>query len=102
MLKFVFAVFACYRLAQFIRFDDGPARSIDKLRRALGRRAATGNEVWQSLADLVNCEFCLGLWFAFPLSLFCEPRNLFDLLVIWLAIAGAQAVLENANTNKTD
>jgi hypothetical protein len=96
LFKFVLAVFACYRLAQLIALDDGPYSVFDRLRKELGWRAANENVFWQNMAELFHCPFCLGIWFAIPLA-FYVGEGIIEIVIAWLAIAGAQAFLQGVN-----
>ncbi len=96
ILTVFIAIFATYRVAQFITYDNAPFNLMDKLRCYLGIKAAEAKKhgVWWSLAELVNCPFCNGLWISllFTLILFgVQPVS----ILIWLAIAGGQAWLES-------
>lgn len=96
---FVILVLACYRLAQFVAFDDAPFGLMLKLRQYFGKRASKNGQysLFWSLAELVNCPFCVGIWIAFPLTFMLFPSNLLYFLLYWLAIAGGQAFLESIN-----
>ena len=96
LLRYILAVFACYRLAQLIAIDDGPFRIFVDTRLSLGLRAANGGVSSRNMAELVNCPFCLGLWFAAPLALFVG-EGIIEIVIAWLAIAGAQAFLQGVN-----
>lgn len=94
-LRWVLAALACYRLAQLVAVDDGPFALCKRLRQALGRRAgAEGSWRW-SLAELANCPYCLGVWFAVPCAWAClGPSGPTDAILAWLGLAGAQALME--------
>ena len=98
LFKFLLAVFACYRLAQLVAIDDGPYIIFDIFRKELGKRAADGDALWVNLAELMICPFCLGLWFAAPLALFVGS-GIIEIVITWLAIAGAQSFLQGVNYN---
>ena len=98
LLRFALAVFACYRLAQLVALDDGPYQIFKRVRSELGWRAAEGNAFWSNSAELFHCPFCLGVWFAAPLALFVGS-GIIEVVIAWLAIAGAQAFLQGVNYN---
>lgn len=92
ILGFVLAILACYRLSQFVAFDDGPFDLMLKIRELIGvydydesGRAKSG------FAQLIGCPYCLGIWFALPLALFLQYGSP---VLAWLGIAGGQAFLE--------
>lgn len=93
LFKIAIAILACYRLAQLIALDDGPYFIFDRIRRELGKRAAEEDALWVNLAELVNCPFCLGIWFALPLAIWVGC-GLIEVVIYWLAIAGGQAFLQ--------
>ena len=96
LFKFLLAVFACYRLAQLVALDDGPYHIFKRMRSELGWRAAEKNAFWLNSAELFHCPFCLGMWFAAPLALFVGS-GIIEIVIAWLAIAGAQAFLQGVN-----
>ena len=52
-------------------------------------------------AELVNCPYCTGFWFAGVITLsILFPTAYGDLLLLWFGIAGAQAFLEGCRDNR--
>ncbi len=96
ILTVFIAIFATYRVAQFITYDNAPFNLMDKFRCYLGKKATSAEKYgfWWSMAELVNCPFCNGLWISllFTLILF-SVQPVF--ILIWLSIAGGQAWLES-------
>lgn len=87
---FLLQVFAVYRIARLVSIDNGPFDCFLALRKLVGRMAAR----WaftRTLADLVNCQYCVGVWVALILALIF--RNDYPVWLNWLALAGAQAAL---------
>ena len=95
-LRVVLACLACYRLSQLVALDGGPLMLFGRLRRSIGRKAAMNpSSLWSSVAELLGCPYCLGVWFAAPLlSFVVAPAWTSDLFLLWWGIAGTQAVLE--------
>jgi len=99
MIKFLAASFACYRLAQLIAVDDGPWCVFSRLRSWAGRCAAAEqgrgvqNGACCQFANLLDCPFCLGIWFAFALA-FLVAWNVGSFILLWFGIAGVQAFLQ--------
>ena len=105
VLSIVLAILATYRLAQLVALDDGPfdcfvflrdltVYSYKNKQRYLKRRGP----VWHSLEELVNCPYCLGVWFAGLMTVVIaqiEPLNIWTGLLIWLGIAGGQCALQS-------
>jgi len=101
-LRIVLACLAVYRLSELFVLDDGPYFIFRKFRKWLGQRAAgsdmNGSEYM--IAQLFECPFCIGIWLAalavIPILL---PNIVTDILLVWLAIAGAQTFLETVSRN---
>ena len=94
-LRLLCAAFAVYRLAQLVAYDGGPFHICARFRAAIGRRAAGGFWFWRDLGELVNCPFCLGVYFAlFATILVYLPTLPGDVFLVVLALAGAQTWLE--------
>ena len=89
LFKTVLAVLACYRLARLVAYDDIFAW----LRKSVKPESTLGR--------FFSCPYCLGIWFALPLTYFVglnKTGALFILLV--LAIAGAQDLLESSGSER--
>ena len=95
-LLILVAILATYRVAQFIVYDDAPFGLMNKARSYLGRKASGAKKygAWWSLAELINCPFCVGLWVSLLVILFIFGVHWYSVLY-WLAIAGGQAWLES-------
>ncbi len=92
LLDLLITILACYRLAQFVSLDEGPARVFERLRNwSLSQQAKPGG---QSLVAFLECPYCQGVWLAGILALTVAPRNILDWFVMTLAIAGGQAFLQ--------
>lgn len=101
VLWFVILSFACYRLAQLIADDDGPLSIFGRIRQWVDRRAKVEQEnetglIWQSVADGINCHFCVGVWVAIPLGVVYSGIGWYTPIYIF-AIAGMQSWLESRN-----
>lgn len=94
LLYLVLSVFATYRIAQFVVYDDAPFALMKRAKAWLGKKAAGARKyrIWWSLAELVNCPYCVGLWIALIIAVVLFPNHIF---LYWLAIAGGQSFLEN-------
>lgn len=82
---FVAAILATWRLARLVSREDGPFDLIVRLRARAGGGFA---------GQLMDCPYCLGLWFAAPFALTLAD-SLVAWVIAWLAIAGGAALLEN-------
>lgn len=101
LLFLVLSIFACYRLAQFIAFSDAPFGLMKRIRLFFGKKAGASKEhgFWWSMAELVNCPYCTGLWIALLLAIILFPDHIF---LYWLAIAGGQSWLENISQSRAE
>ena len=59
-LRLILAVLATWRLSRLVAFEDGPWDAVARLRRL------TGDGM---LGHLMDCPYCLSLWFAAPAAL---------------------------------
>jgi hypothetical protein len=84
--RFLIAILAIWRVTHLLTREDGPARLVLHLRRALGDGP---------LGHLLDCFKCLSLWVAAPFACFVtlDPLTLF---VTWLAGSGAAILLETS------
>ncbi len=95
LVSFLLASFACFRLAQFVVYDDAPGGLMLRLRIRAGVYDYGDNGEPQSrLARLLSCPHCVGLWIALGLAICLFWQRLFVLLPAWWAIAGLQSFLE--------
>ena len=101
ILFIAMSILATYRLAQFIAYDDAPFGLMYKARNYFGRKAANSKNYgfWWSIAEMINCPFCLGLWIALLIALIVNGFQPYSIL-LWLAIAGGQAWIENMALQK--
>lgn len=108
--RLIIAIFTCYRLARLISRDDGPLFLFKRARywakdRAWNK-AEEAREIFngviddryyswqQSLAEGLECPYCLGVWLSIPLFLFViYPMELTDLFMLLMTISGVQAWL---------
>lgn len=89
-LDLVTAALADYRLATLVSKDQITA----PVRDFIGIKAAGGSPSWKFIADLVNCPYCLGVWF----GLFVWVLSHFNLGRVFMeifAIAGFQDYLQS-------
>jgi hypothetical protein len=97
-IRLLVAVFACYRLSQYLPFDDGPWDIFEKIRILCARDYDQKGNPTNSLGKFVRCPFCIGVWMAIIcVVLVLYPSVLGDLFLLWQGIAGAAAFLEGRN-----
>ena len=99
LLLLILGILATYRIAQFVAYDDAPFGLMSRFRTYLGKKAAGGAKygIWWSLAELIHCPYCVGLWTALIIVLVFMPDHFF---LYWLTIAGGQAFLEDFNKTR--
>lgn len=85
---FLLGALGVWRLTHALNAEDGPAESLVKLRRALGRGW------WGSVLD---CFHCLSLWIALPFAALIGA-TLGECALLWLALSGAACILERLST----
>lgn len=102
------AVLTCYRLTQFIVYDEGPWRIGDRIRdRAGGYDRKPDGQARTALGRMVNCPYCVGVYAA----LLCAgllaatyipgPVGYVGLALLAIGgIAGGQAFLESISARK--
>ena len=115
-LRFVLAVFTCYRLARLVALDDGPLFIFKRIRYWLKDKAFyeadeagmivliadSSNLIsdrhfgkWHNLAEGISCPFCIGIYASFlVLPLLIWPTYYSDLFLLLVSLSGAQAFLQ--------
>jgi hypothetical protein len=82
--RFLIAALATWRLAFLLARERGPADIFRRLRRVAGDRV---------VGDAVTCVKCIGTWVALPFTFFIGG-DWVQLVVIWLALAGVTALID--------
>jgi len=77
-------ILGVWRVTHLLNAEDGPANVLVRLRRF------AGPGLWGSLLD---CFYCLSLWFAAPLGWLMGDTWLSRVL-LWLALSGGAILLE--------
>jgi hypothetical protein len=85
-ITFVIAVLAVWRITHLFSAEDGPGDIFLHLRRLAGRGF---------FGQLLDCFYCLSLWFAAPLGWLLGDTWL-QRALLWLALSGAAILLERA------
>jgi hypothetical protein len=94
-LLLALAILACYRLARFTVYEEGPWQFMTRIRSWAGTYDYGENgEPKSSLGRLFACPYCTGMWIALALAIifFWQRPSLLPLL--WFGIAGGQAFLQ--------
>ena len=100
-VRILLGVLATYRVAELMSLDFGPYNIFQSIRSFLGRKASSGDKTWKTLADLVNCPFCLGIWFSvLAIVLILLPTLSGDIFLLFMGVAGGQCFLESLSGGK--
>lgn len=81
---FVIAALAVWRITHLFSAEDGPGDIFLHLRRLAGRGF---------FGQLLDCFFCLSLWFAAPLG-WLMGETWLERALLWLGLSGAAILLE--------
>jgi hypothetical protein len=84
IFRFLVAALATWRLAFLLAREQGPWNILSRLRHAMGHGSAS---------ELLKCVKCVGLWVAVPFAFFVRGDG-WELVVIWLALSGATALID--------
>jgi hypothetical protein len=81
---FLIAVLAVWRITHLFSGEDGPADIFVRLRRLAGNTF---------FGRLLDCFYCLSLWFAAPVAWFLGA-TWWERGLLWLALSGGAILLE--------
>jgi hypothetical protein len=82
--RFLIAALATWRISFLLVREDGPWNIFAKLRAKVHSKA---------MGRLLGCVKCTGMWTAIPFAFFVKGTWL-ELVVIWLALAGVTALID--------
>jgi hypothetical protein len=82
--RFLIAAIATWRVAFLLARERGPWDVLARLRRGAGAGV---------VGELFKCVKCVGLWTAVPFAFFVRG-DWWELVVIWLALAGVTALID--------
>lgn len=102
-LLLALAILACYRLARFAVYEDGPFDFMLNIRIWAGRYDYGANgEPQGALGKLVECPYCVGMWIALALAAASFWQRPLWIPLMWLGIAGGQAFLEGRSAMRRE
>lgn len=84
LFRFLLAALAAWRLAFLLAREDGPGRAFARFRAGLGEGF---------FGQLFRCVKCVGMWVSIPFAFFVGG-NWIELVVIWLALSGVTALID--------
>ena len=87
---FLLVVLAVWRLTHLLNAEDGPSHLLSRFRA----------RVSGSLAELLDCFYCLSLWVAIPFALLLGS-SWSEKLLLWPALSGAAILLERATSRES-
>jgi Protein of unknown function (DUF1360) len=87
-LRFIVGALATWRVTHLLVNEDGPADLVARLRAHIGDSA---------IGRMMDCFGCLSLWIAIPIAFFVS-REIFGLILSWLALSGAALLIERAKS----
>ena len=95
-VRWILAALSCYRLAQLVTLDDGPADVFLRLREIAGAyQYGDDGRPARSIGRLLACPFCVGMWLATPCAALATwPSVWGDLVLAVFGIAGVQAAIQ--------
>lgn len=102
-LLLALAILACFRLAQFAVYEDGPFGFMLRIRIWAGRYDYSENgEPVGTQGKLFACPYCVGMWVALALAITLFWQRPLWILLVWFGIAGGQAFLQDLATKGTE
>ena len=88
--RFTLSTLAIWRLTHLVAEEDGPWDLLVHF------RAKLGNSVFGRLMD---CFYCLSLWFSLPLSIWLASGWI-GLILHWQALSGAACLLQRVTQKR--
>lgn len=95
MMEVIYLILATFRISKILTREDGPYGWFAFMRRELGQRATIQDKhqkTRETLAELVNCPHCIGVWVAGFLYIFRKPLK--PIIAIFM-IAGLQSFIQS-------
>ena len=90
---FILSALAVWRLTHLFAEEDGPGDLIVRLRFRLGGGF---------FGSLMDCFFCLSLWFSLPVAIWLGNSNWIAILLLWQALSGAACLLEKMTNRRIE
>lgn len=97
-LRILLAIFAAFRLARLVSFEEGPGGIFEALRVKAGAAEYGADGLpTTNLARGIVCPHCVGVYAAALIALtVVRPSWAGDALLAWMGVAGGQSALEDA------
>jgi uncharacterized membrane protein len=87
MIELITAVFATYRIARMLAFEEGAFGILERVRNSIDPEQAT----W--LGRGLNCDKCIGFWVSLIIACLLPFVSWQMFIITWLGIAGAAVAL---------
>ena len=85
-LHLILLLAAAWRLSNLVAHEDGPSLMFARLRKSASRSKARWVRKF-GLVQLLNCEYCLSVWFGFALTLAYGLTNLGSIVGVgWFVV----------------
>lgn len=98
LLLLVLCTLAAFRLSEMVVIDDGPFDVFIELRGWANQPPLDDHPLRRTLAGVLSCVHCSGVWFSILAGVyyyFFQSANVWNSILFFLAVAGAQSVLAN-------
>ena len=101
IFRFILYALAVFRVTHMLWHENGPFDVFDWLRAKVGIRIVNQYPNGESVAvaegfwaELLNCPWCMSVWFAVPATVALFLNNLaLDLIATWLALSAVSVLL---------
>ncbi len=94
ILRIILVCLAVYRLADLLVIDDGPFDIFCNIRSWFNKGIVGNNAIRKTIAEGIQCRYCVGVWFAILLTPFIYfPFMISDIVITIFAVAGVQSIL---------
>jgi hypothetical protein len=94
LIKLAALGIVCFRLSQLVVYDNWPFNVMKSIRTFFGRKASSGNSLYLTIAELLTCPYCIGIWIAAVLALLVPFTNVVLYVINIFVIAGIQSFME--------
>lgn len=95
LVELVACILAAFRLARLVTEEEGPGGMFAQLRASLGAYDyGQDGQPQTNLGRGISCPHCVGVWAAALMVAVWQVSRL-QPVVLWLAVAGGQSVLQD-------
>ena len=87
VFRFVLAALASWRIAFLVAREQGPWQVFARVRSTAGEG---------SFGQLLRCVKCVNVWVSIPFAFFVGGETWIELVVVWLALGGVGALIDES------